>query len=593
MTRSRIAAACSAALFSLQFVLLDLYFRGGESFRHNPRALVNGVASAALWYVMWSFRRPRAARIAIAFLGAILFAGEWLFYRYYHATIDLQVVASALHSWSDIKPVMGRMVPGATLLLAVIASVEMFLLATPVRRSEKRGAAALTFVIAFACAAPIRDGTPEFRELEAVRLAWAPRDAEAAAVAHVPLLPSSRDELPNVLIVLTESVRASDYCSEHVETCDVAPEVNALVPDRVPLRELRSLASYTAVAVSALITGRTQVASRSDIARAPDVFDFVRAVRAGAARPYVAYLSAQSDSLFERNDVRSAVDSFATIETLVGHPVEDEDTVVDRGVDRLLTTRFLEELRTLPKPYFIVLHFAGTHAPYFVNAADAPFQPWQREASWAGLPRLRNAYKNAVHEQDKSIAACVRAFIAVQGDSPYLTVLTSDHGESFGERGAIHHGQNLYDEQIHVPGWVAFGNGALDRAQEAHLRSYASEYVTHLDLLPTVLDVYGVLDSFGISSQRAQLKGRSWLRSVAKLSAPIPITNCTAMFPCPVNTWGLLSDTYALQAQAWDGDWNCVNLRTGAEHASEAVCGALRDESLAFFPVLPNGRPNH
>ncbi|MEO6421057.1 MAG: sulfatase-like hydrolase/transferase [Polyangiaceae bacterium] len=591
MTR-RARVALAAALFSLQFVLLDLYFRGGEFYRHTPRALLNAVASAALWYVVWTFRERRAARVAIAVLSAVLLGSDWLFFRYYHAAIDLQVVASALHTWTDIKPVLARMIPGATLLFAIVASVEFLLLRAPSSRREKRGAAAFTFVVAFACAAPIRDGTPEFKLFEATRLAWVPRDAEATEAAHVPLAPSTRKVLPNVLVILTESVRASDYCSEHVEKCDVAPEVNALVPDRVPLRELRSLASYTAVAVSALITGRTQEASRLDIARAPDIFDFVRAVRLGDARPHLAYLSAQSDSLFERNDVRSAVDSFVSIETLVGHAVDDEDSVVDRGVDRLLTARFLDELRTLPKPYFIVLHFAGTHAPYFVNEADAPFQPWQREASWAGLPRLRNAYKNAIHEQDKSIATCIRAFLAGQGSSPYVMTLTSDHGESFGERGAIHHGQNLYDEQIHVPGWLASGNGAVDAGEEAHLRSYSSEHVTHLDLLPTILDAYGVLDGFALRTERAKLKGRSWLRPVEKFAGPIPITNCTAMFPCPVNTWGLLSDTHALEAQSWDGDWNCVNLTTGEEHANDPACRTLRDGSAGFFSLLPNGRPN-
>ncbi len=588
----RARAAFPAALFSLQFVLLDFYFRGAEFYRHTPRALLNAVASAALWYAVWTLRDRRPRRVVIAVASAILLGSEWLFFRYYHAAIDLQVVASALHTWSDIKPVLARMIPGAALLFSVIGAAEFLLLRTPMRGREKRGAAALAFVVAFAFAAPIRDGTPEFRLIEAARLAWAPKDAGGTEAAHVPLSPSSRHELPNVLIILTESVRASDYCSEHVPACDVAPEMNALVPDRIALRELRSLASYTAVAVSALITGRTQEASRADIARAPDIFDFVKAVRLGDTRPHLAYLSAQSDSLFERNDVRSAVDSFATIETLVGHAVDDEDTVVDRGVDRLLTARFLDELRTLPKPYFVVLHFAGTHAPYFVNEADAPFQPWQREASWAGLARLRNAYKDAIHEQDKSIATCLRAFLAAQGSSPYVMALTSDHGESFGERGAIHHGQNLYDEQIHVPGWVASGNGALAAEEEAHLRSYGAEHVTHLDLLPTVLDAYGVLDGFALRTERARLKGRSWLRPVETFAGPIPITNCTAMFPCPVNTWGLLGDAYALEAQSWDADWNCVNLTTGEEHATGLPCRTLRDGSAAFYPVLPNGRPN-
>jgi hypothetical protein len=305
----------------------------------------------------------------------------------------------------------------------------------------------------------------------------------------------------------------------------------------------------------------------------------------------VAYWSAQSESVFER-DERQALDSFVTLETLLGHAVDDEDTVVDRGVDRLLAAQFQKRLPSLVAPYFVLLHFAGTHAPYFVNDDDAPFRPYTRDVSWSQMPELHAAYANAIHEQDKSVAVCVRAFVEEQGSSPWMIVFTSDHGEAFGEHGAIHHGQNLYEEQIHVPAWIAFGNGAITPEEEARLRARAGAPVTHLDLLPTILDTYGVLGGFAFAPYAAALRGRSLLAADRGARAPLPITNCTAMFPCPVNTWGMLDGDVALEAQRWDGDWRCLLLDDERARVDDARCRALREASRLPFPLLPNGRDN-
>jgi arylsulfatase A-like enzyme len=240
------------------------------------------------------------------------------------------------------------------------------------------------------------------------------------------------------------------------------------------------------------------------------------------------------------------------------------------------------------------VHLSGTHAPYYVDPADAPFSPWVRTASWTSLAPLHNAYKNAIVAQDRSIARVVRAFVARAGSEPWLILFTSDHGEAFGEHKAIHHGQNTYDEQIHVPGFVAFGNGALDAAQVSALRAHQREPVTLLDVLPTLLDALGVLDAFPLAADRSRWQGRSWLRAPSGPRAPVPMTNCTPLFSCPLKNWGVLGDRHALVAQPWDDDFRCVDLRTGAEGLDLASppCAELRRASRSWFDKLPNGRDN-
>jgi arylsulfatase A-like enzyme len=278
------------------------------------------------------------------------------------------------------------------------------------------------------------------------------------------------------------------------------------------------------------------------------------------------------------------------VETLVGHKIADEDEVVDRGVDRLLADYAERELPKLPRPFFRLLPFAGTHAPYFVDDARAPFTPYQREVSWSGLPELYNAYKDAIYEQDRSIARAMRAFLERTKGGPWAVVFTSDHGEAFGEHGAIHHGQNLYDEQIHVPAFVA---GTLADDERARLRAHRDAWLTHLDLLPTILDLYGVLGGYALAPYERALAGRSLVAPPAPMRAPVPITNCTAMFPCPLSTWGLLFEDRALEAQRWDGDWRCLDLTRDAElDVRDPTCRTLRDSSKSRFPELPNRKPN-
>src|SRR6202012_754318 len=167
-------------------------------------------------------------------------------------------------------------------------------------------------------------------------------------------------------------------------------------------------------------------------------------------------------------------------------------------------------------------------------------RPFGRVVTWSGMEDLHRSYLNSIVEQDRSVATCIRAFLDAQGDAPHLVVFTSDHGESFGERWAIHHGQNLYDEQIHVPAFIYAGGGALAPDEARALASARTAPVTHFDVLPTLLDALGVLDHFALTSARARRPGRSLPRPPPGPPPAIPITNCSEMWQCPLNAWGVL-----------------------------------------------------
>jgi len=571
--------------FASELVVLDLALRG-------PRLeLLAGLASVALWGGLALVAERIAARVVLAVVSAWVVTVQLAFFRHYHTFLDLDAALAARHMWEDVAPVVRQHLPRVALLATGVALLHFVCLSFCHHHDGRRSWA---LVLAGAFSTPTLSPTPDARAAQALTALARPREARAAGRVHVPDLPSSARTLPHVLLVLTESVRARDYPSGPADRARTAPETSALLSERVALPRLYSLGSYTTIAVNALLGGRAPLGDRRSIAETPLAFDYARAVRAGGARPRVHYWSAQTDSLFERADVRDATDSFVTLDDLVGRKVDGVQEVLELRADALLAARAERELPGLDGPLFVVVHLSGTHAPYYVDPERAPFVPYRRVATWSGLGELHNAYLNSILAQDASVARLLRAFLKRAGVEPWLVMLTSDHGEAFGEHKAIGHGQNVYDEQIHVPGFVAFGNGALEPRQVAALGAHADDVVTHLDLLPTLLDAWGVWDGFALSAHKKRLEGQSLLRPFERARSPVPVTNCTPLFPCPLRNWGVLGGTHALVSQAWDDGFRCVELATLREDLAHDVpeCARLRRASLALWPVLPNGQPN-
>jgi arylsulfatase A-like enzyme len=101
----------------------------------------------------------------------------------------------------------------------------------------------------------------------------------------------------------------------------------------------------------------------------------------------------------------------------------------------------------------------------------------------------RKRYALEVAYVDRHIGALLAELERQSLFEDSLVVFTSDHGEALGERKMWGHVQRLSDELIHVPLIVKLPRNDPRRDE---LERAAAGVVTHLDVVPTLLDVVGV-----------------------------------------------------------------------------------------------------
>src|SRR5690606_35616635 len=78
----------------------------------------------------------------------------------------------------------------------------------------------------------------------------------------------------NVLMIITESVRAQSVCVEYTPDCKYTPFSNELVKDRIPLTQMRSLASTTAISVAVMWNGLHPSSDRRALHTAPLLWEY-------------------------------------------------------------------------------------------------------------------------------------------------------------------------------------------------------------------------------------------------------------------------------------------------------------------------------
>ncbi len=134
-----------------------------------------------------------------------------------------------------------------------------------------------------------------------------------------------------------------------------------------------------------------------------------------------------------------------------------------------LTPRFVELLGGLSRdrPIFGYLHFFDTH--YMLS--DKLEKGNKKERAAAGLRRI-----------DEQLGVLLNALDRLGLADRAALVVTSDHGEAFGEHGTNGHGTTLYEELLRVP--------LFFRVPGVEPRK-VSVPVSVIDVGPTILDLFG------------------------------------------------------------------------------------------------------
>jgi hypothetical protein len=377
---------------------------------------------------------------------------------------------------------------------------------------------------------------------------------------------------PNVLLIVTESVRADAFCSAPPPQCK-AQFLDEVAPDRAPLGRLTTQSSGTLSSCVMLWTGLGPDADFHTMHEAPVLWEVARSVGYRTA-----YISAQNLRYedFAAFFQRAGIDVMASAAELGGAGDPHLGAPDENATARLL--EFVREHQSAASstPYFATLHLSNTHWPYRIDPALQPFEP--HDASpWSNPVKLHNHYRNSVLMQERTVSAMLGELRKIPGWDDTVVLFVSDHGEEFREHGGMYHLTSLFDEQVRIPGWLAAGPRVLSDAQREALGAWAGRRTFTRDVNATVLDLFGVLDARPSFPFADRLLGRSLLRPPEPEDPPVPLSTVSGVWQPDVSKYGIMMGDVLVVRPAtprWDcydakidpsqharaNDWRCLGL---------------------------------
>jgi len=555
-TLARVGLALVFGLFVLPFAV---FCYGGQALYHR---------------VFGAYMARDTVRLGIALRGTLgdwlsAWGGPWIF-----VALVLVAVPVTLGIGACVRraaPSLARTIPLLPILGFGIASTCFF---TDFVESRSLQAAPPDTCFLHGVYHAVRDGL--------AGKGWARHGFTLRRPVALPPLPQPTHR-PNILVVLTESVRADAVCSEAAPACIDPTGTDALddvVHDRIPLGTLVTQSPGTFSASMMLWTGLPPNVDLKTAHEAPVLWEVAHAT--GYRTAYVTSQNLRYDdfgAFVERAGIDveiSAIDLGDTKNAQMGAP------------DELATARMKDFIRVATgsgTPYFGILHFSNTHSPYRVDRDLQPFVPHSDDPT-GDVEAFHNHYRNSVALQQRTLHAFLRDVRALPSWDDTIVVFLSDHGEAFREHGRLYHINNLFDEEVRIPGWLWAGRRALGADGRLALLSYRGHRTFSQDVHETLVDLLGAHDGHASLPFSELTTGRSLVR-------PRSVTPFIALLSTETAVWepddpqsGAMSDDLLLVGSA-SSPWCCYALSSDPGERTPlppASCASLRASAERAFP---------
>jgi len=161
----------------------------------------------------------------------------------------------------------------------------------------------------------------------------------------------------------------------------------------------------------------------------------------------------------------------------------------------------LDEAREASRPFFMFINYMDAHGPYVPEPPFDRLYPGKNDsfspARWEELStnvmelkrgitgdeqrHLISQYDGEIAYLDVHLGELLARLKILHFYDSSLIIVTSDHGEAFGERHLLTHGVSAYQDLLHVP--------LLIKYPRVRSGVTATQIVSSLDLMPTILDV--------------------------------------------------------------------------------------------------------
>jgi arylsulfatase A-like enzyme len=154
------------------------------------------------------------------------------------------------------------------------------------------------------------------------------------------------------------------------------------------------------------------------------------------------------------------------------YPVIGETKIYQPKTAKDVNDSFLRWLSSNnDRPFYAFLNYFDAHSPYQPpKPFDSKFSDNERRANSGVVPKLKwspqevqadlDAYDGTIAYIDEQVGQLVNELEKRKILENTLLVITSDHGEEFGEHKLFEHGNNLYIQSLHVPLIIIFPSKA-------------------------------------------------------------------------------------------------------------------------------------
>lgn len=322
-----------------------------------------------------------------------------------------------------------------------------------------------------------------------------------AAPSAPPAGPAPR----NLLLISIDTLRA-DALGVYDPARDTSPNLDAFARDAAVFEAAYSPNPRTAPSHMTMLTG------------VPPRVHGVANFNAGGGQPAPLALPTLAEILAEGDFVTGAFTGGANVSSTLGFRRGFQDWHQEQSESFAqkadLGLRWLKRVPAGDR-WFLFLHTYEVHSPYLpaepflsrhtrprVDADGTPLSPkelMQRAAALDpdALAACRELYQAEVAQMDAAFGEFLAAMQAAGHLDETLVVVTSDHGEQFGEHGGVQHA-DLWRELLHIPLLVRHPHGDGVGARVA-------ARVRQMDLVPSVLDLLDVP-----MRRESSVTGASW-----------------------------------------------------------------------------------
>jgi arylsulfatase A-like enzyme len=186
------------------------------------------------------------------------------------------------------------------------------------------------------------------------------------------------------------------------------------------------------------------------------------------------------------------------------------------------------------EPFFLFLNYMDAHSPYappqpFSGRFGAPSRSMsghdldglvravdfrERTITDAQQRDLKAAYDGGIAYLDEQLGILFDALRRAGSYEHTLIIVTSDHGEAFGEKSLLGHGTSVYQDQVRVPLLIKYPG----QRKAIEISALASG----VDLYPTVMEAVGAPRESYMAGRPLQLVSTQSARAIFTESYPWP-----------------------------------------------------------------------